>query len=109
MYQGSPTAHTLALQVIQQAVDTILNWAAGQDTASTQQPHPLQLVFDRIHLGHGQAQHHPQNYRPASILKIDGDEQYPRIPYATQTPPTDLNAMNYPAASGRGIRIKKEQ
>ena len=93
MSTGSLPSHEAALQVFRQAATAIADWAKGEDNAASQQPAALQLVFDRIHLPNGQAHPNQSNCRPASPLKIHGDEQTPRIPYASRDRPTDFTSI----------------
>ncbi len=87
------TSQSAALQVIQQAVRAIIDWATKQSNATTQQPAALQLVFDRIQLPDGQGQPNQPNYRPATILEVHQDEKTPRIPYARGDRPEDFTQL----------------
>lgn len=76
MPDDSVTSQAAALQIIQQEVSRLIHWAEG---SSDDKPIPLQLVFDRVHLTHGQP--NPENYRPAWALEAKEEENTLRIPY----------------------------
>ena len=88
MLDGSATSHNAALQIIQQAVIELEDWANAKDSLATRNPAALQLVFDRIHLIPEQPSQ-SKHYRPAWALDIHEGEKTPRIPYAVEDSPTD--------------------
>jgi hypothetical protein len=83
MPDDSVTSQVAALQVIQQAVDSLIRWA--KNDVSHDALVPLRLVFDRVRLT--QEQPSQVNYRPAWSLEPKKNEQSeenektPRIPY----------------------------
>jgi len=88
MSVSSTPSHDAALQVLQQAVTAIIDWAGTKDSLVAQNPAALQLVFDRIHLTPEQP-NQPKHYRPARALEVHKGEQTPRIPYATEDSPSN--------------------
>jgi CRISPR-associated protein Csm1 len=89
---STSTSHVAALRVLQQSTIAISDWAADRNSAQARQPAALQLVFDRIQLGAGNAAQ-PFHYRPATMVQVQGHELTPRIPYATGDRPTDFSSL----------------
>ncbi|PSB11573.1 type III-A CRISPR-associated protein Cas10/Csm1 [filamentous cyanobacterium CCP2] len=113
MPADSKSSYYAALQIIQQAVISLIQWSGANftppqssPTSSNEihaliqkanhitgwtdaEPEALRLVFDRIHLTHKQTQ---PLYRPAWAIATETNEKTPRIPYTTRDRP-DLDAL----------------